>query len=563
MDGYVTIGTEIDTSGLEKGINEIEKKASEATGGLSDKLQELYNKYKELAGDGIHLESDIKEAEELKKQMTGIVNEIEKLTGEKIIIPGVTDGEAKNNIEDIGKSIKDVTKKVIKWGLAIFGIRSAYNLIRSSMSTILAQDAQLSADVEYMRNVIAYTLEPVIRRIIDLMKTLLSYVGYIIKAWTGKDIFANANKNLGKANKSAKQLQKTLSGFDEINIIGQQDTGGGGGAGATPNMPTIEDQDAPTWLKWIAENGETVLDILFGLGGALIGVKLGLTGIQALGVGVAIFGILTTIQAIIKFLKDPTFENFIKILEGIAIAAIGVGVAIGAWPVAIAGAVLLAIALVLKYYDKIIGFFDSIENWLDTVFYEALKKLFGDKIATAIITPIKSALAFAKGLFEGFWGGIKTVVNGIVKLFKGDFKNGIKDVFKGLKDIMLAPLNALISGLNALIKGINKIKFDVPDWIPLIGGKKFGFNIPQIPKLAKGGIINLPGQGVPLGSAIGGERAKEGVLPLTDQQVMQQLGEAIGKYITINANITNTMNGRIISRELQRVQNDNDFAFNR
>jgi len=550
MDGYVTIGTEIDTKSFEKQIDELEKE-----------LRTLEKRYEETR--------DMKPFKGQEEDLQSIGLEIEKVNNKLVTMKKRQADLSKNglsNIQDglgnIGKSVEGITKKIVRWSIAIFGIRSAYSLIRRSMSTILSQDAQLSADVEYMRNVIAYTLEPVIRRIIDLMKTLLSYVGYIIKAWTGKDIFANANKNLGKANKSAKQLQKTLSGFDEINIISDT-SGGGGGAGATPNMPTIEDQDAPTWLKWIAENGETVLDILFGLGGALIGVKLGLTGIQALGVGVAIFGILTTIQAIIKFLKDPTFENFIKILEGIAIAAIGVGVAIGAWPVAIAGAVLLAVALILKYYDKIIGFFDGIEKWLDTVFYEALKKLFGDKIATAIITPIKSALAFAKGLFEGFWGGIKTVVNGIVKLFKGDFKNGISDVFKGLKSIMLAPINALISGLNALIKGINKIKFDVPDWIPLIGGKKFGFNIPQIPKLAKGGIINLPGQGVSLGSAIGGEKSREGVLPLSDQQVMTQLGQEIAKNIVINANITNTMNGRIISRELQRVQNDNDFAFNR
>ena len=37
----------------------------------------------------------------------------------------------------------------------------------------------------------------------------------------------------------------------------------------------------------------------------------------------------------------------------------------------------------------------------------------------------------------------------------------------------------------------------------------------------------------------------------------------LGKYITINANITNTMNGRVISRELQKINTNNDFATNR
>lgn len=82
--------------------------------------------------------------------------------------------------------------------------------------------------------------------------------------------------------------------------------------------------------------------------------------------------------------------------------------------------------------------------------------------------------------------------------------------------------------------------------------------------LARGGIINLPGAGVPLaGGVVGGERAAEGVIPLTDSQQMEILGEAIGKYITINASITNTMNGRVISRELQKINGENDFASNR
>ena len=69
----------------------------------------------------------------------------------------------------------------------------------------------------------------------------------------------------------------------------------------------------------------------------------------------------------------------------------------------------------------------------------------------------------------------------------------------------------------------------------------------------------MPGRGV----AIGGESGKEGVIPLTDSQQMALLGEAIGKYITVNANIVNTMNGRVISRELKTINNESDFAFNR
>ena len=59
-------------------------------------------------------------------------------------------------------------------------------------------------------------------------------------------------------------------------------------------------------------------------------------------------------------------------------------------------------------------------------------------------------------------------------------------------------MNKMISGicdaLNGVIKVLNKLSFDVPDWVPGIGGKKFGFNIktitaPKIPKLATGAVI--------------------------------------------------------------------------
>ena len=72
----------------------------------------------------------------------------------------------------------------------------------------------------------------------------------------------------------------------------------------------------------------------------------------------------------------------------------------------------------------------------------------------------------------------------------------------------------------------------------------------------------MPNKGTMVGGAIAGESGREGVLPLTDTNAMQILGQEIGKWITINANITNTMNGRVISRRLQQIQSDRDFAYN-
>ena len=126
------------------------------------------------------------------------------------------------------------------------------------------------------------------------------------------------------------------------------------------------------------------------------------------------------------------------------------------------------------------------------------------------------------GFFTGIWEGIKKIFSGVGNWFKNIFKgafDGIKNVFGGISDwfkgvfdklasVVKAPVNLIIKGLNTLIKGVNKISFDVPDWVPVIGGKKFGFNLKEIALLAKGGVVDKPTP------AIFGEDGAEAVVPL-------------------------------------------------
>jgi len=58
-----------------------------------------------------------------------------------------------------------------------------------------------------------------------------------------------------------------------------------------------------------------------------------------------------------------------------------------------------------------------------------------------------------------------------------------KTIFDGIKGIVKGAVNFLIDGVNLLIRGLNKIHFSLPDWIPGVGGKSFGINIGEIPKL--------------------------------------------------------------------------------
>jgi hypothetical protein len=203
-------------------------------------------------------------------------------------------------------------------------------------------------------------------------------------------------------------------------------------------------------------------------------------------------------------------------------------------------------------------------------------------------------------LFEGIIGGIKQIIDGIVKIFQGDFVGGLKDIFSGLRNILMAPFDALkeaiktgfsrigsffsdakkklkeILGLQSEVeKNASKYKAGGGGYATGGGGSggygggssggraKGGIFYPSLlPKLAVGGIINNPGMGVAYNGAIIGERGAEAVVPLTDSQQMSLLGETIGRYITVNATIVNQMNGRVISKELQQIRNEEDFQFN-
>lgn len=108
----------------------------------------------------------------------------------------------------------------------------------------------------------------------------------------------------------------------------------------------------------------------------------------------------------------------------------------------------------------------TIATWAQTI----IDKVHG------ITLIFKGLIEFISGACTGNW---EKAWKGMKKIFSG--------VFESLPGIIKTPLNSVISLVNLAISGINKLNFTVPDWVPGLGGKGFGgFNIPQIPHLAKG-----------------------------------------------------------------------------
>lgn len=83
-----------------------------------------------------------------------------------------------------------------------------------------------------------------------------------------------------------------------------------------------------------------------------------------------------------------------------------------------------------------------------------------------------------------------------------------------------------------------------------------------LPRLAPGGIVNNPGPGINYRGANIGERGAEAVVPLTNSQMMSQLGEAIARYVNIRAEIPVSIGNRQVAREIRYINADEDFAYN-
>ena len=544
MNGKVVIGCDLDTKDFDAEIKYVESQ-----------LEEIEYKLKQA-----DMGFEVGDTQKLEAQYSRLAKQLDRLQKKQADLNKTDLSGVQKSIENVGKSTSKVITKMGKWALGIFAIESAYGFVRQAMASVSEYNEQISSDVEYIRFAMASMLQPVIEGLINLAYKLLTYVNYIAKAWFGVDLFANASANaMNKSAKSAEKMKKSLAGFDEMNVLNDNGSTGAMGAVAPSfDLASPEDVQIPSWIKWIADNKDIVIAGLMGISGALIAVHLGLTLIQGLGIGIILAGIVTLIQGIVDFIKDPSWTNFLTILQGIALVVSGIAVLLGGWIVALASLGVAIVSYVIKNWDKVKEILSEVGSWV----YDNIIKPVGDFFVglwDGIVNGVKTAVQWVKGAFSSVVSFFSNLIQKILGLFKNIGIKTANVIGGAFKTVINGVLKAIENILNFPIKSINKL-IDVINAVP-------GINIStlptfKLPRLAKGGIINQPGRGIPVGSAIGGERGQEGVIPLTDSQQMQLLGEAIGKYINLNATIPIYMGNRQIAREIKKINAQNDFAFN-
>ena len=134
------------------------------------------------------------------------------------------------------------------------------------------------------------------------------------------------------------------------------------------------------------------------------------------------------------------------------------------------------------------------------------------------IAALVAGLVIAYKKFEGF----RNLVDSVFKFIKTAVSGGF-DFFKGYLDFVLGIYKGIFNGVATIWNNtVGKLSFKVPSWVPGLGGK--GFDVPNIPMLAEGGIVNSPTL------AMIGERGPEAVVPL------DRAGGIGGTNVTIHVN---------------------------
>ena len=135
-------------------------------------------------------------------------------------------------------------------------------------------------------------------------------------------------------------------------------------------------------------------------------------------------------------------------------------------------------------------------------------------IAIAIVA-VGAALVGAYKKFETF----RTIVDAVFGGIKWWIQNVTIPLFNTLLTTAKTIFNAIATVWN---NTFGKLSFKIPSWVPGIGGK--GFDVPNIPMLANGGIVTGPTL------AMIGERGPEAVIPL------DRANNIGGNNVTIHVN---------------------------
>lgn len=456
----------------------------------------------------------------MKAQATEISEQIEAASKNQSAFGDAVKATNKK-FDSLLSRVSRLVSRVFVFSMITAGLRS----MREWMGNIIKNNDEASAAIARLKGAFLTMMQPLVSvvipvftTIVNLLTAIIGKIATFLSMLGGKTVkqsaeAAKALNNQGKAYgsvaKQAKEAAKQLMSFDEINKLESTDTetdGSGSGGSASDGI-----QPDFSWADDISDTLDRIADyvLLIGAGfllwkiGSMLPGQLG-TILSTLGlILIAIGGLLIAWDGIRDAWENGVdWGNMAEMILGVAIAAGALYMAFGN----IGGGIALVVggvALLITAFHDIMENGFNLQNTLlaiagimatglgITLLTGSFIPLLIAAIASALL-----ALTVATGHGGDLINGLKQICGGFIDfitgVFSGDWEkawNGIVGVGKGAVNVLISIINSLIS---LVVSGLNMISFDIPEWVPFIGGGRFGFNIqqaPQIPYLAQGAVI--------------------------------------------------------------------------
>ena len=422
-------------------------------------------------------------------------------------------------------------------------VTQGFRLMRDWLSEVIKKDNEATAAIARLKGALLTMAQPLLEVIIpvftvlvNLLTAIIGKIASFLSMLGGKSVqqSASAAKALNKqadayenVAESAKEAAGQLMGFDEINRL--EDTSvsdfGGSGVAANPNeiVPDF------SWAEGVSETMDKIAGYVLAIAAGLalwkistyfsgpLAAVLGIVGRLVAGLGLVALGG----DLIAEAFKDASengwdLQNTLLAVAGIVATGLGFSILTGSWiPLLIAGiaGVLLAITTLTGNGGELI---------------EGFKAMFG---------------GFADFLIGSWVGDIDRAAE------------GVKEIFRGAFNVIASIINSL---LKLIAEGLNFIQVTIPEWVPIIGGRYFGFNIrsvPQIPYLAQGAVIPPNREFL----AVLGDQTSGTNIEAPLDTIKQALAEVMSQYgggdITINFTGDLAQLARVLTPEITHQQN--------
>ncbi len=489
-DGSIRIATQIDTKGFKQGAKEIEGGVNQLQGSIKGVGTALGIAFgvavvKDFTGDVIEATAEL-------QAMDSQFNQVFKGSEGEAALEAIN-----AQADELGIHADRLTGSFNKFGGQVkgAGMDAAQALEATEKATGLAADAAAFYDI---------SLEEASSMLASFMKGNFE-AGDAIGVFTNaKQMDARSNEMYGKSWADLNEAEKQWLLLDTVGKTYEMNGAAGQAAREQGNWANVTANLKATWDEFLASVGSPIL------AGAIAVVQSMAEGISSLigamkenpelftllGIGLA-----TLTSAIIAYNIAQSASAIITGISTAATAAFGAVIGFLTSPITL---VVLAIGALIAIGYLLIQHWDEVKAFAQST-WEAIKAAWeaaGTWFNESVVIPIQT---FFTGLWNGIsgaalsvWNTITGIWGAVAKWFNQHviepLKNGFKEGINFLIGLAEGFANSFINGINAIIRALNTISFDIPDWVPKIGGKSFGINIPtvktiSIPRLATGAVI--------------------------------------------------------------------------